>query len=146
MEIQPLAGQSAGATAVGGAPATTALTGTLTYIAQQLGMSPGEVRDGLRDGASINDLATQQGMSPAKLHTAVAAHINGTRQAQGRNEIPTAELDRTLSQAFAHRRRVPATTAATASIAGYAASTAIAAADRQGDDGPPPAGRISILA
>ena len=113
MSIQPLGAGSQGVTSVSAAtpmtmtsPAPTpALNGTLSGIAQQLGMSVPTVQSALKQGSSITELAGQQGVSRGALVSQVQAQIQQARQANGQPAADQSTLDRMVNRAFdAHRR------------------------------------------
>lgn len=113
MSIQPLAGNSSGVTAVHGSspttmaspPPTPALNGTLSGIAQQLGMSTGAVQSALKQGSSISDLAQQQGVPRATLVSSVQGQVQASRQTQGQPPADQTTLDRMVNRAFDRRLR-----------------------------------------
>lgn len=120
MSIQSLGNVNPSVTAVSGTTPTTmtspppapALNGTLAGISQQLGMSAGAVQSALKKGSSINDLAQQRGAPRNTLLQSVEGQVQQSRQASGQPPLDQAVLDRMLSRAFEHHRRVQATGAA----------------------------------
>ena len=91
MSIQPLGAAGQGVSAVSAATPMTmtspapspALNGTLSGIAQQLGMGVGTVQSALKQGLSITELASQRGVSRDALLSQVQDQIQQTRQAKG---------------------------------------------------------------
>ena len=118
MNIEPIGISSAQLSAVSAAPTTMAsppptptLNGTLSGIAQNLGMSLGNVQSALKQGASITSLAQQQGVSRQALVTSVQSQIQDRLQAGGLPAADQDTLDRMVNRAF-DRTTGPATTGA----------------------------------
>lgn len=107
MSIQAIAGMSPGLTAVSGTPMTMtsppptpALYGTLSGIAKQLGMTVGETQSALGQGATVSQLAAQQGVNVGSLSENVQSQIQQTRQASGQPPLDPPVLDRLVNRAF----------------------------------------------
>ncbi len=123
MQIEPTAGRSPAVTAMAAStpmtmtspPPTPALNGTLSGIAQQLGMSVSGVQSAIKQGASIADLAQQQGASANSIVQSVQAQIQKTRQASGQAPLDQTTLDRMVSRAVTHHHHRGAGTIAAAS-------------------------------
>lgn len=81
-------------------PPTPALDGTLSGIAQQLGMSMGDVQSALKQGASITSLAAEQGVSRSSLLTSVQNAIQSSRARAGQPPMDSAVLGRMVNRAF----------------------------------------------
>ena len=81
-------------------PPTPALNGTLSGIAQQLGMGLGDVRSALKQGASITSLAAQQGVPRAALVSSVQTAVQSSLAQRGQPPADTAVLDRMVNRAF----------------------------------------------
>jgi hypothetical protein len=99
MQIQSIGDVTPNVTGVEGAtpttmaspPPTPHLAGTLDGIAQQLSMTPAELRGSLAGGASITDLAEQQGVSRDSLVKSVEsqpAEPSGARARAARRDHP----------------------------------------------------------
>ncbi|HET9125076.1 MAG TPA: hypothetical protein VFN65_09355 [Solirubrobacteraceae bacterium] len=107
MNIDPIGVSRPGLSTVSAAPMTmtsppptAALNGTLSGIAQGLGMSMGDVQSALRQGGSISGLAAQQGVSRQALISSVQSQIQNRLRANG---LPAADqdvLDRMVGRAF----------------------------------------------
>ena len=112
MTIQPLGGWNPSVEAASGTtptsmtspPPTPQLNGTLDGIAQQLSMSPADLRSALGQGASITDLAQKHGVSRDDLVTSVEAQIQQTRQQNGQPALDQTTLDRMVNRAFDRHR------------------------------------------
>jgi hypothetical protein len=113
MSISPIGAWTPGVTAVSGTspttmtspPPTPALDGTLSGIAQQLGMSTGSVQSALKQGSSITQLAAQQGVSRSSLVSSVQAQIQQARQTNGQPPADQTQLDRMVNRAFDRAQR-----------------------------------------
>jgi hypothetical protein len=112
MDIASLQDQQASVTAVNGAtpmtmtspPPTAALHGTLSGIAQQLGMSVSGVQSAIKQGASIADLAQQQGVPTGSIVQSIEAQVQKSRQANGQAPLDPSTLDRMVTRAVNHHR------------------------------------------
>lgn len=112
MDIQSIDPSLGGLTTVSGAmpttmtspPPTPHLNGTLDGIAQQLSMSPDALRSALGQGASITDLAQQQGVSRDDLVKSVEDQIQQQRAANGAQPLDQDTLDRMVNRAFDRHR------------------------------------------
>ncbi len=112
MSVPPIGVGGAGLSAVHGTPMTMssppptpALGGTLSGIAQQLGMSMGDVQSALKQGASITSLAAQQGVSRSSLLSSVQSAIQASRAQSGQPPLASDVLDRMVNRAFDRTQR-----------------------------------------
>ena len=115
MSVSPVGVSSAGLSSVQGTPTTMssppptpALNGTLSGIAQQLGMRMGDVQSALRQGASITSLAAQQGVSRSSLVGSVQNAIQSSRARAGQPPLDSTVLGRMVNRAFDRTVRVRA--------------------------------------
>jgi hypothetical protein len=115
MSISPFGVAGAGLASVHGVPTTMssppptpALNGTLSGIAQQLGMSLDDVQSALKQGASISSLAAQQGVSRPSLVSSVQSAIQSSRAQRGQAPLDPGVLDRMVNRAFDRSARAPA--------------------------------------
>lgn len=81
------------------------LGGAVGMISQQLGLDQGSLERALAGGASVDELATRQGISSSELQSAVVAHLGEARAQAGQAPISSESLARLVSRAFAQGRR-----------------------------------------
>ena len=140
MQIQSLSDQTQGITALGAStpttttspPPTAALNGTLSGIAQQLGMSVSNVQSAIKQGSSIADLAQQHGVSTSSIVSSVESQIQATRQANGQQPLDQTTLDRMVTRAVTHHHHRGGAAAALAGTTTADASSTSATSDTTG--------------
>ncbi len=133
MQIQPpnvTGAEGAVPTTMESPPPSPQLMGTLGGIAQQLSMAPSALRSSLASGASITDLAAQQGVSRSTLLQSVEAQVQQNRQARGLAPLDGSTLDRMVNRAFdRHRGHGARAAESSGSAATSSASEAAAPSD-----------------
>ncbi|MFN8111388.1 MAG: hypothetical protein U0Y82_16335 [Thermoleophilia bacterium] len=96
---------------VWGAQATTGMSmpppqmrGTMDGIASTLKMSSDDLRSALKQGKSLADVASSQGVSRDTLTTALGDLIQQQRTAQGKPALDAQSLDKMVTQAVDRQR------------------------------------------
>lgn len=93
-------------TSMASPPPVGYLQGTLDGVANVLGMPTNDVRSALKQGSSISDLASAQGVSRSTVVDTIEQQVQKLRAAKGADPIDASTLDRVVNRAI--DRRLPA--------------------------------------